>query len=1417
MITTENILFLLLQAFSSGVAGYITNKYAVNMIFKEYTPLKIGGAVKKNKEKFIDEISDLVERDIINSSTLKNSILDEKFKEVISDTGKDLFEKSLYEIMKDKTIESIPGFNETISNVEVLLRENLKDIIPDIINNISEHLKLEDLLNDNQVSKMVDYIYDEVMGEINYNEEFIYLASDLYNEQSDICLNQFVSKETSEKLTRIISCEIIKAIDETLDSKKEIKSLVDKVLSLVDIKSVLKNIEKNMGSKSIQEILNEEDIEKLSSLIYDNMDELVKSEEGRNKIKSIVEEIFEASKRIDLTLFEILPIHFGRISSEYIAQLIEKFIPYISAWIEDNKESIEKIIDDSIFETIDNIDDELRKSMISKVNDSMLNDFSSRNEIVNKITDFINNYKINEESSYNLYSRIVKFLEETKIKDLVIILETNNLINEENTTDIIINKWEDSGRELSKVLLRRQFSKTINKLIDQDLNKLFNKNIKPKIYESILINKDKIISHLDKIIFDMVHNKIDSILNKKINELFNESQVERFSTILPNKIYRFLDRKRKNYKNNLRNNLNNYIRSIKIEDLVSEYEENLSSSLIDKTIEAGVGYIDKYKYYEMSTILDKVNENKDISRNFTDKIYSSTVENIPYIVDGRIKKVIYENLIKLDEEEICNIAQSFMGKQLKPLSVFGAFLGIIVGIIFGITMQNINGSYGFYNNLHNTLIGCAIMAGIGVTTNIIALWMVFCPYEKNKFISKIPVFRIFSIGYIPAHKDKFASGMAHFIEDDLLSGDRMVDLFSSNKKKYKSDIISNIINSNYKIILNFMNSKKKNISDITYKFILKLCRKNRDVITKLACDNVLNIKCNKFISENFINKRTTELLNNLNKFEDKIANYCEEKLKINKSMGEILPDELIKLINEKIDNDIKSYFHNKIETDIIDNLVKNIIFKNEKVYDNLMNKSIKDIISEKSLLSIKNNVKTDKFINIILLELKEGLNNNLQQYLSNEFNEDKRFDELFDGKIKNKLDKEIYNLTEKATDKLLTFIKNNNDEIASMVIKIVRRNLNFFVKMAYDFADGDTLVKDVVNNVVETKIDTLIKEDKDKISVMLYSFLEKEIYSNKIKNLGVKPKEINMSLLLDRLVFELKKGKELKKYIYDSSDLTINKISEIRINDIAIILNMENINKLYDKCKDILNLAAHDIVINVKENEVDVNEFVLQLINDKLMKYFYSISLVEMSWELNGEDIRFTLNNLLSVVETSDVINKYVSILCNDLYKSSIKDVEMSTILDNNQLIECVNDKLGNLFNDKDFNKKYKLIIEKILDIIIEDDLRFVSDELKEALLNTVLKAALNSIEKNIIPLLRALNLKKITIEEVEKMHPSEIHILFKSFAGDFFIKLYIYGAFGFIFGVNVYLSIILALIDIAYTKKIEKTVATSQGNLFKQ
>lgn len=45
-----SIFLLIFQGISGGVSGYITNKYAVDMLFKEYTPLKLGGVIKKKKK-----------------------------------------------------------------------------------------------------------------------------------------------------------------------------------------------------------------------------------------------------------------------------------------------------------------------------------------------------------------------------------------------------------------------------------------------------------------------------------------------------------------------------------------------------------------------------------------------------------------------------------------------------------------------------------------------------------------------------------------------------------------------------------------------------------------------------------------------------------------------------------------------------------------------------------------------------------------------------------------------------------------------------------------------------------------------------------------------------------------------------------------------------------------------------------------------------------------------------------------------------------------------------------------------------------------------------------------------------------------------------------------------------------------------
>ena len=1415
MITTDNLYFLLLQVFSSGVAGYITNKYAVNMIFKEYTPLKIGGAVKKNKEKFIEEISDLVEKDIINSSTMKDSILSNDFKKTMELGVKDFLNRSLYDAFGDLDIGQIEGLDETINNGERLLRSNLSEILSKLFINIKEHISLEDLLSEKQISSIVDYIYEELNNNLSENNEIENLIIDLYKEQENICLNRLVSKETADKITRIISCEIMNSIDELLDSKKETKQIIDKMLSFVDIKSSLKDLQKAFGTKTIEEIITEDGLDKLSLITYENLDQLIKSDEGRKKINDIIQEGIISLKNIDLTIFEILPIHFGRTSSEYLLEVIKNITPNFVSWINLNKDKIDRIIDDSIIESIDNIDDELRKSMILKVKDTMLVDFSSKNQIVKKVSEFIESYVDNGELSSKLYEKIVKFLEETKIKDIVKILEDNNLLDNEKIADILLSKWDECGKDISRELLKTQSSKTINNIINQDFYRLFNKNIKPGIYELVTNNKDKIMSYLDSAIFNIVHSKVDNILESEIKSILTEDRVINLSKKLPIKLRNYFINKSSNYKKSMSNKINDIISEINLDDLIRNHEDKIISDSTEKIIEISKSYIDKYKTYKIRDIIKNVNENEDLINEITEKSYESVSSNLESIVDGNVKKIIYNNLIKLDEDEICNIAQSFMGNQLKPLSMFGAFLGCIVGLIFGLTMQNISGQYGFYNNISNTLIACLLLGGVGVMTNIIALWMIFCPYEKNKFVSKIPVFRIFSIGYIPAHKDSFASGMAQFIDKELLSGNRISNLFKEKRDYLKENMFNNIFKSN--TLLNLIRTKKEKISRNLYSFILKISKRNSKLISNSLSHMLLQIDGNSIISNDKMEEKVKEFIDNINKYEDNVINYFEEKLKVNKSMYDVLSQDMIEVIDNKINSDISNTIKSSIEGEYIEKLIKNIILNNADIYRSLSHKNLNGVFSEKLFDIIGKNIKNDKNINLLLLKLKEILSENLDSYLNDKFNEEKRFDELFDGKIKNKIDKDIYLLTEKAIDKLSDYAKDNVDIISSLVIKIVRSNLNFFVKMAYDFADGDGLVKDVIENVIQNKLEDFLKEEQNEIAMITYGSIEKYIYSSKIKSLGISTKEINTNLLLDRFIYGLKESEQFKLNIYLSSDMIVDKVGNIKASQVMNALDINTIDEAYSKCENVIKALESNMIENLKQNINEASEFIVCLVDKNIMKKFYSISLVEISWEITREDINYLVDNLFKMIDSSETIHRKIIDICNRAYDLSIKNTKLADVLDRDILEDDLNKSLNIIMENKDFNERNKVVAEDILDLFTKEDIQIISPSLEVFVVNKLLDGMLDSTQRFIIPLLKSLDLQNITLKEVEHMHPKEIHMLFKSFAGDFFIKLYIYGSFGCIFGVNVYLSIILLLIDMVYSKKIDKNIVNSTSNLFKE
>ena len=168
------------------------------------------------------------------------------------------------------------------------------------------------------------------------------------------------------------------------------------------------------------------------------------------------------------------------------------------------------------------------------------------------------------------------------------------------------------------------------------------------------------------------------------------------------------------------------------------------------------------------------------------------------------------------------------------------------------------------------------------------------------------------------------------------------------------------------------------------------------------------------------------------------------------------------------------------------------------------------------------------------------------------------------------------------------------------------------------------------------------------------------------------------------------------------------------------------------------------------------------------------------------------------------------------IYDNKIASMKANDLIGQELLVSGLEEALDRLFKDLDFNENNQYIVDKIVSNCIESEFKFIDIATKEYIVKNVIDALLTTGIGFTVDAMKALKLKEITTEQVEIMDPREIHMLFKSFAGDFFVKLYLYGSMGAVFGINIYLSIILGIADLFYSNKIDKKEISAE-NIFKE
>ena len=1364
----SNELLFLLQGGAGAVSGYITNKYAVNMLFKEYAPFKLpfkfGGVIKNRKEQFIEEISELVERDIINSETIISNIDQEKFQKVLKNIVKDFLDRELKHSLRDVEFKDINDFEGIISK----LSGDLKNIIQnngDFIDSVINKINLNDDLSNELIKNICYELFDEVEKEILKTNIIEQSLHQMYGNISSENLKNILPQKTNEIIQEILISSTDSSLQSLFNNNEKFRNILDDIYEKADIKAALQKVQCNFYDKKVSDFISDEECEILSSRLFNLLVSYINSEDGKEKIDDISLFILKIINEMDYTVYDLLSEDNANKLTEFIEMSIHKMLPYFSNWINANKDEFDTIIEKSIDEAIVSLDPGIKKIIISKVRELFLDNVSAKNKIVEKITNYIENYNIDENSLNDICSMVLNYLKNTKISEFFMTIKNSSIADRTSMKKIISflnEQFNTHGQNIIHNILKAQMSKKIGDIINKDLACIFDDNIKDIISSAVINNKE--ILHKNIVV------KLNAIISKNISEIENS----RIDKILNSSISHKLIQKADSYIKNLLHDNKIYI----VENMCIYINNSLCEIQADKNIKNKI-YENILNIAENSIIKRSDSKIYDTIENFIcrNEVYESLsetaekiiIDNLDSLLRGKIKETIKNNLKQYDEDEICELAQRFMGSELKPLSLFGGILGFVCGIVFGLFFRNV-GISGFYENIGSQLLSVFLMGIVGIMTNVIAINMLFKPYTKNKVLAKIPFLRHFALGYIPAHKENISRAIGNVIDNDLLNRNYIMKSLNRHKNSIKNKLLSTINKNDNNIIFKFIKAEKDKIVETLNKKCFEYIINNKEILVNKINDYIGNIK----VKDDFLKKEVINDIIQRTQINKKIKHICNQYIEKQINNEKCINDILTLEIKDNIAVSIKSSINSGLE-----DINKNIDYK--KISDSLSQYITHNLNDEKISSKLEKNISefiianSDKYLHNII-------KTNMSRFLDNIFDENSTLETAFDGKIKIYVDKNLFKLTEFAIEKIKLLLVKNEDLIKDSVKSKINESLNFFEKIGYAMAGGDDIVDNAVNIMIEKNLPVFITDKFFEITSVIKDGMDNSIFKLKIKDICPSINEDKICSLINA-IYDIMKNNDIM--IAMSKNCVTNIIQHI-FNQLDVDTVTNIINK-FDK--EICTFSC-EVCDNIIKNKDELILYSHHTVMNIIVNPIYALKVRTIAEKFNNNDITLSVDRVIDKLNVENVIKENTYILLtqyfNDKYMKDVLNKSMvKNYLSHNFNIVCESKEFKNMF-DEIFSDMIYTIIDNIGSIMNEESRLKLSSKLLDA----GLASCINYCDE----IMKSVNLKEITKTQIEIMNPKELHQLFISFSGPLFKKLYLYGSFGAVFGINLWIPVILGI-----------------------
>ena len=1265
---------LIFNILAGGLTGYITNEVAVNMLFREYKlgPLgSWGGVIVKTRDTFIDEVSSLVERDIINYKTLSSEFETSEIEGVVESVTKDFLKYELPKLLKELSLSNLEGSEDTVQNLASYVKSNetLKNWIKPYLNNTDL-----DVIDIGSQEELLKSLVTQILELLQNNSELKEVFKEVILSDIDKI------KVAGQNVGSTIEKNLIK-----MESDGRLDVLFEEISNVI-----ASSLNSGILEKPIDLILKSEEKEMLKTLLITYVKEKINGKLGKQISLELSKKLIEYGKSSEKTLISFMKSQGRERLQAFLTQTLPKLKPGIVEWIIENEVEIENLLEDSLIEVIKEQDD-VKKNMLEMFEEMLIQKLRESFKLSEKAETILSTDNI-EVGADLLTQRIFIYLETTTVADLIEKLEERGFLSIEKVS--------------SKI--QKIFLKLVEMKKDMILNPIFSISLKNILGEKSL-KKDKLELFVRQSFSYLTENKmissyIDSLKNKiNLRKLIDEKTFEKS---LSNK---------EDMARIITDSVSEMLKEKKIIDIISP----------EDFLKLAADFIEYRKSeilnINLNSILKPYIGSNGREKETAKMIMEFLKGNLEEILQGNIKGAVASNLSKLKDEEIQDITEEFIGRELQPITIFGAFLGVITGIGLWFFQAK-----GMMNS--NIGINMLVYAILGILTNVIALWMVFRPYEPLLTFGQKTYFQ----GLIGKEKSRFAKSLGRFVGENLLNRDRITSAFSQKRSMMISAISKFLEEKGYDTAKRLWN---KNYNEIAS----SLARRIR-AITKVWKPK----DTAKILGEFEIptDKLTVSILDLLTKFEpekEHAGNFIKDVSLRKVISKETLEKRLAKLAEDQL-------------------------LTGKSIVSSL--KEREDFFKSSKKLSEYNYVKKENIERLLIKNIKSlelSAVKLIQENIRQNFSKDEKLGNLWDNSLTKLLESKQDYLEDIIVNSILKLLDSKKAVMCEKVKSEIYSSLGFFEKMGYSAMGGDLLVAQVFYKFTDEKLPDFLRNKANEILNIMLPFLKRVLEEESMKSLGI---PLESEFIIEKL-----------KLFETIEFLDANLISDEIIED---LLNLEDSQiKIF--------LMQNGIIEYLEEIELVVKgEFVKVQAQKKEVFYGDTLDFIILNMKLGEllgdegvKEVGLLLQEVWNRVRTEE------SHILKDVFLNLFEKKTVKEILDVEVVEELIRElKLETL--KKNMEEDLSQILEKIFGVV---DPKLIVD-----LGSKLIPGAIDSVEKNIPEILATIDFANISEKQVNAMSVKEIDILFNSFAGAYFGRLKLYGAFGFVFGIHPAVALVALL-----------------------